>query len=98
MRGMKLGTMVTKPEIRRVAVVANPLHPRAKMERAYSETVAQQLGFETSFFPTPNRGELDRALGAIDFCAVLPPSSASSIKVESDPKQQSHPLPRLPTK
>jgi len=54
------------PEIRRVAVVANPLHPGAEMERAYSETTAQQLGFETSFFPTPNRGQLDRALGAID--------------------------------
>ena len=32
------------------------------------------------------------------FCAVLPPSSASSIKAESNPKQQSHSHPRLPTR
>ena len=32
------------------------------------------------------------------FCAVLPPSSASSIKAESNPKQQSHPHSRLPTR
>jgi putative ABC transport system substrate-binding protein len=54
------------PEIRRIAVVANPLHPGVDKERGYSESVAQQLGFETLFFPTPNRSELDRALGTLD--------------------------------
>jgi putative tryptophan/tyrosine transport system substrate-binding protein len=54
------------PEIRRVAVVANPLHPGVEKERGYSEAAAQQLGFDTLFFPTPNRNELDRALSALD--------------------------------
>lgn len=47
-------------------MVANPLHPGFDGERAYSEAAAQQLGFETLFFPTPNRAELDRALGTLD--------------------------------
>jgi putative ABC transport system substrate-binding protein len=50
------------PEIRRVAVLANPLHPGVQRERADFEAKAQQLGIEVSFFPTPNRAELDRAL------------------------------------
>src|SRR4051794_35194020 len=54
------------PEVRSLAVVANPLHPGFDGERAYSEAAAQQLGFETLFFPTPNRAELDRALGTLD--------------------------------
>jgi putative ABC transport system substrate-binding protein len=54
------------PEVRRLAVVANPLHPGVEKERGYSEAVAQQLGFETTFFATPNRAELDRALGTLD--------------------------------
>jgi putative ABC transport system substrate-binding protein len=54
------------PDARHVAVVANPLHPGVEKERGYSEAAAQQLGFDTSFFPTRDRGELDRALGAID--------------------------------
>jgi len=54
------------PDARQVAVVANPLHPGVEKERGYSETAAQQLGFDTSFFPTPDRKELDRALAAID--------------------------------
>jgi putative tryptophan/tyrosine transport system substrate-binding protein len=54
------------PDIRQIAVIANPLHPGVEKERGYSEATAQQLGFETSFFPTPDRSGLDRALGAID--------------------------------
>jgi putative ABC transport system substrate-binding protein len=54
------------PEVRRLAVVANPLHPGVEKERGYSEAAALQLGFETTFFATPNRAELDRALGTLD--------------------------------
>jgi putative ABC transport system substrate-binding protein len=42
------------------------LHPGSEFERKDSETKAQQLGMEISFFPTPNREELDRALSAIE--------------------------------
>jgi putative tryptophan/tyrosine transport system substrate-binding protein len=55
-----------EPNIRRIAVIANPLHPGSEFERKDSETKARQLGMEISFFPTPNREELDRALGAIE--------------------------------
>jgi putative tryptophan/tyrosine transport system substrate-binding protein len=55
-----------EPNIRRIAVIANPLHPGSEFERKDSETKAQQLGMEISFFPTPNREELDHALGAIE--------------------------------
>jgi putative ABC transport system substrate-binding protein len=54
------------PDVRRLAVVANPLHPGVDKERGYSEAAAQQLGFETLFLPVPNRKELDRALGTLD--------------------------------
>jgi putative ABC transport system substrate-binding protein len=53
------------PQVKRVAVVANPLHPGMPIERADSEVKARQLGIEIRFFPTPNRAELDRALDAI---------------------------------
>lgn len=53
------------PDVRRLAVLANPLHPGADKERGYSELAAQQLGFETSFHPTPNRTELDGALASL---------------------------------
>jgi putative ABC transport system substrate-binding protein len=55
-----------EPNIRRIAIVANPLHPGSEFERKDSETKAQQLGMEISFFPTPNNEELDRALSAIE--------------------------------
>jgi putative tryptophan/tyrosine transport system substrate-binding protein len=54
------------PQIRHVAVLANPLHPGAQLERADFEAKARQLGIGISFFPTPNRAELDRALGALE--------------------------------
>ena len=54
------------PNIRRIAVIANPQHPGSEFERKDSEAKARQLGMEISFFPTPNREELDRALRAIE--------------------------------
>ncbi len=55
-----------EPNIRRIAIVANPLHPGSEFERKDSETKAQQLGMEISFLPTPNQEELNRALSAIE--------------------------------
>ena len=52
-------------EIHRVAVIANPLHPGEERERADLGAQAEQLGIRLSFFSTPNRAELDRALDAI---------------------------------
>jgi putative ABC transport system substrate-binding protein len=53
------------PQIRRVAVLANPLHPGVQRERGDFEAKAQQLGIDASFFAIPNRAELDRALSSI---------------------------------
>src|ERR1700730_1176995 len=60
------------PQIRRAAVLANPLHPGVQRERGDFEGKAQQFGIDVSFFPTPNRAELDRALCAI---ATNPPEA-----------------------
>jgi ABC-type uncharacterized transport system substrate-binding protein len=53
------------PEVHRVAVIANPLHPGEERERANLGAQAEQLGIRISFYSTPNRAELDRALDAI---------------------------------
>jgi putative ABC transport system substrate-binding protein len=52
-------------DIRRVAVIANPLHAGEGRERADLSAKAEQLGMRLAFFPTPNRDELDRALATI---------------------------------
>jgi putative ABC transport system substrate-binding protein len=54
------------PAVRRVAVIANPLHAGEAGERADLAERARQLGIRLDFFPTPNRAELDRALAAIE--------------------------------
>jgi putative ABC transport system substrate-binding protein len=54
------------PQMRRVAVLANPLHPGMQFEWADFEAKAKQLSIETAFFPTPDRAGLDRAVAAID--------------------------------
>ncbi len=60
--------------LRRVAVVANPLHPGEHLERAYTETAARQLGLAIEYFPTRTHDELTRALAAM---AVRPPQAIS---------------------
>jgi len=60
------------PDIRRVAIIANPLHPGEASERADLTRKADQLGIHLSFFATPTRAELDRALDAI---AADPPQA-----------------------
>ena len=54
------------PQIRRVAVLANPLHPGMQFEWADLEAKAKQLGIQAVIFPIPSRAELERALAAID--------------------------------
>jgi ABC-type uncharacterized transport system substrate-binding protein len=58
------------PQIRRVAVLANPLHPGVQRERADFEAKARQLNIDVSFFATPNRAELEHALA--DIATELP--------------------------
>lgn len=54
------------PELRRVAVIANPLHAGEERERGDLQGKAEQLGIRLAFFSTPNRAALDRALDVID--------------------------------
>ena len=54
------------PNVRRIAVLANALHPGVELERTVSETNAKQLGLDTSFLPTRNKEELERALDDLD--------------------------------
>jgi putative ABC transport system substrate-binding protein len=53
------------PSVRRVAVIANPLHGGEAGERAVLSAKAQKLGFRLDFFKTANRAELDQALTAV---------------------------------
>jgi len=54
------------PQIRRVAVLANPLHPGMQFEWADLQAKAKQIGIKADVFPIPNRAELDHAVAAID--------------------------------
>jgi putative ABC transport system substrate-binding protein len=49
------------PELRRVAIVGNPEHPGAQLERGFSEETGRRLGLEIAYFPTRNRNELTAA-------------------------------------
>jgi putative ABC transport system substrate-binding protein len=53
------------PGLRRIAIVANPMHAGESLERANSEEMAQQLGMTIRYFPTRNRQELDAAFGVL---------------------------------
>jgi len=61
-----------KPDIHRIAVIANPLHAGEVNERVDLAAKAEQLGISLSFFPTPNRLELDHALETL---AIDPPQA-----------------------
>ncbi|HVM79626.1 MAG TPA: ABC transporter substrate-binding protein [Stellaceae bacterium] len=63
------------PDIHRIAVIANPLHGGEHLERADLAAKANLLGIAVSFFSTPNRAELDRALTAI---AADPPQAIAA--------------------
>jgi len=62
------------PDLRRVAVVANPEHPGEHLERSYSEETAQRLGITIDYFPTRTQEELTRAL---DSMSKAPPQAIS---------------------
>jgi len=49
------------PELRRVAIVGNPEHPGAQLERGFSEETGRRLGLEIAYFPIRNRNELSAA-------------------------------------
>jgi putative ABC transport system substrate-binding protein len=53
------------PDLHHIAVIANPLHPGEERERSELAPAAERLGIDISLFSTPNRSELDRALGEI---------------------------------
>jgi putative tryptophan/tyrosine transport system substrate-binding protein len=54
------------PDLRRVAVIANPEHPGSQIERAYSEETARRLGLDMEFFGTATQEQLTAAFAAID--------------------------------
>jgi putative ABC transport system substrate-binding protein len=54
------------PNLRRVAIIANPEHPGSQIERTYAEETAQKLGLETGFFDTSTKDQLTAALAAMD--------------------------------
>ena len=53
------------PTLRRVAVLGNPEHPGAHLERAFSEEAGRRLGLAIDFTPTRSLDELTRALNAM---------------------------------
>jgi putative ABC transport system substrate-binding protein len=53
------------PELRRVAIVANPEHPGEHLERAYTEETGRKLGLTIAYFPTRTRDELAAAFTAM---------------------------------
>jgi putative tryptophan/tyrosine transport system substrate-binding protein len=67
-----------RPDLERVALIANPEHAGEQLERAYCEDVARRLGLALSYHPTRTRGELSDAFRAIKT------SGAQSICVFAD--------------
>jgi putative tryptophan/tyrosine transport system substrate-binding protein len=55
----------TIPDLRRVALVANPAHPGAHLEEKYTQGYGRQLGLTLDYFPTRNRDELESAFAAM---------------------------------
>jgi putative tryptophan/tyrosine transport system substrate-binding protein len=62
------------PRTRRVAIIANPEHPGANLERAYCEDAARQLGLTLKYFPTRTSDELSSAFVAM---TTEPPQAVS---------------------
>lgn len=58
------------PDLARVAIIANPEHPGAALERDYTREVAQRAGIAVDFQRTSTGAELDAALAAL---AAAPP-------------------------
>jgi putative tryptophan/tyrosine transport system substrate-binding protein len=62
------------PDLRRVAILGNPEHPGAHLERAFSEETAQRLGIAIEYLLTRTREELTSVLTTID---AQPPQAIS---------------------
>jgi ABC-type uncharacterized transport system substrate-binding protein len=62
------------PELRRVAIIANPEHPGEHLERDYAETTGRKLGLGIEYFPTRSRDELTAAFAKM---AENPPQAIS---------------------
>ena len=62
------------PELRRVAIVANPEHPGEQLERIVSEEAGRRLGLTIKYFPTRSHDELADAFTAM---AAGPPQAIS---------------------
>lgn len=62
------------PNLRRIAIVANPAHPGEQLERNYTQDYGRQLGLQTDYFATRSSAELDRAYAAM---ARDPPQAIS---------------------
>jgi putative ABC transport system substrate-binding protein len=62
------------PQIKKVAIVANPEHPGAEFERTYSEKSALRLGLAIDYYPTRSTSELTQAFAAM---AANPPQAIS---------------------
>ena len=74
------------PSLNRIGVIANPLHAGEERERAELEAGAERLGLRISFFDTPNRPALDRALDEIraDLPQALMPLSEGFVVENRD--------------
>lgn len=62
------------PDLRRVAIVANPEHAGEHLERAYTEDVGRRLGLAVEYFPAQTPDELTAAFNAM---AGNPPKAIS---------------------
>jgi putative tryptophan/tyrosine transport system substrate-binding protein len=62
------------PKVRRVAIVGNPDHPGANVERDYCEEAGQRLGLALAYFATRTGDELTAALAEM---AKDPPQAIS---------------------
>jgi putative ABC transport system substrate-binding protein len=51
----------TLPELRNVAILANPAHPGEHLERDYTQKYGQQLGISTDYYAMRTREELENA-------------------------------------
>ena len=62
------------PELRRIAILANPQHPGEHLERAYSEEAVRRLEARIVYFPTRSADELNAAFAAM---TAEPPQAIS---------------------
>jgi putative tryptophan/tyrosine transport system substrate-binding protein len=62
------------PDLQRVAVVGNPEHPGAQLERAFTEEKGREFKLKIDYFPTANEAEL---AGAFEKMSTDPPPAIS---------------------